>query len=127
MFSLPNSWIIAMENDCENIQNDAFEPVEQYMFVVDDKHKIYHLKSGDGVKLVVSKKIKTPGKFLDISKLKSTDWMRMHITQRSLVNDGITYSLRTDLVSKMKIIDSTKSNGPNEEEDVYESLITTVD
>ena len=39
MFHLSSkSWIVAVELDCENIQTDAADTVEQSLYVVDDKH-----------------------------------------------------------------------------------------
>ena len=80
IFNLADSWIVAMEIDCENIQNDALNNVEQSLFVVDDKQKIYQLRGEGGVKLVVTKTIEIPGKCLDMSKLQNTEWMHVHVT-----------------------------------------------
>ena len=44
-------------------------------------------------------------------KLQNSDWSRVHITQRTVVVDGLTYSLKSDLCSKLKVSDSKDFDG----------------
>ena len=78
---------------------------------MDDSYKIYHLVSRDGVKLETLRTLDLPKKGLDMQKLSGTDWNRLHITQRTVVVDGLTYSLRSDLCSKLKVSDSKAFDG----------------
>ena len=71
---------------------------------------------------MVTKTIDIPGKCLDINKLQNTDWKQVHVTQRIIVVDGVTYSLKSNLCSKMKITDSTKVYDPLED-DIAESFV----
>ena len=111
MFSLPNSWIVALEYDCENIQNDINDNAPQLIYLIDDSHKIYHLVGREGVKLEIHRTLDLPKKGLDMRKLQTSDWSRVHITQRTVVVDGLTYSLKSDLCSKLKVSDSKDFDG----------------
>lgn len=54
IFSLPGSWIAAIEPDCENIQNDTSEEtVKESLYILDDKMQIYHLEDEDGIKFSI--------------------------------------------------------------------------
>ena len=54
IFSLPGSWIAAIEPDCENIQNDSSEEtVKESLYILDDKMQIYHLEDEDGIKFSI--------------------------------------------------------------------------
>ena len=66
MYSLPNSWIVALEYDCENIQNDSNDDAPQLLYLVDDSYKIYHLVSREGVKLEILRTLDLPKKGLDM-------------------------------------------------------------
>ena len=73
MFSLNNSMIMAFEIDCENIQDDSSKVVDNLLFIVDDKQKVYHLKD-TGSELTVQKTIEVPSKKLNTQRLYNTDW-----------------------------------------------------
>ena len=69
MFSLPSSWIVAIENDCENIQNDFNDDAPQLLYLIDNNYNIYHLFSRDGLKFDVLRKLDLPKKGLDMRQL----------------------------------------------------------
>ena len=78
MYSFPNSFIMAIELDAENIQNDMLGIVEQSLFVVDDNHKVYQLRD-KGDQFEVLKTIDIPNKNLDLDSLQN-DWMNVHVS-----------------------------------------------
>jgi len=65
--------IMAFEIDCENIQDDASRVVDNLLFVIDDKQKVYHLKD-TGSELTIQRTIEVPSKKLDTSRLYNADW-----------------------------------------------------
>ena len=54
------------------------------------------------------------------------DWNRVHITQRTIVFDGLTFSLKSDLCSKLKVSDSKDFDGSQVKESFVSLDKTTV-
>ena len=102
MFSLNNSMIMAFETDCENVQDDSSRIVENLLFVVDDKQKVYHLKD-TGSELTLLRTIEVPSKKLETSRLYNTDWQHVHVTQNVIAYNGVLYSLNSKLCPKMRL------------------------
>lgn len=107
VFSLTSSQIVAFDIDCENFQNDANDLVDQSLFIVDDKQEVYHLTCREGSTMKVQNRIKIPST-LNISKLKNQDWMTVHISHRALVVEGFTYSLNSNLCTRLKMEEADK-------------------
>ena len=85
------------------MQNDIDGEVEQSLFLLDDKQKLYHLRD-EGEKLVIAKSIEVPGKKLDVKRLYDTEWSRIHVSLATIVFDSVIYSLKSKLVAKMRVI-----------------------
>ena len=54
---MPRSRLVALELDAENINNDLIDYVKQSLYVMDDHHKIYLLKTNDCSQFEITKAI----------------------------------------------------------------------
>ena len=92
---------------------------------MDDLQKIYLLKNDDNIRYVVTRIIDfAPHKrLLDILAMRDSDWVRMHVTERTLTYGNKTYSLDNNQSMEVKVpktffgqrkVTQVKANNPEE-------------
>ena len=105
IFQLAGSWLVALELDASNIQNDMDDDVPQSLFVMDDSQKIYWIKNEDAVKFVIKKIIDFSHheKLAEINSLRDNDWAHVHVTDETLSFGDTTYNLSNDLTVDLTV------------------------
>ena len=105
IWQLAGSWLVALEPDTNNIQNDMEDDVPQSLFVMDDAQKIYWIKNEDAVRFVTTKVIDFSHheKLAEINSLRDNDWAHVHVTDKTLSFGETTYNLSNNLSMDMTV------------------------
>ena len=105
IFSLAGSCIVALENDGDNIGNDAIEEVTQRLYILDDQQKIYLLSNEEEVRFTAKKTIDFSNHNLlkEVSSLRDNDWAHVHVTDRTLSIGENCYNLNSQLSEPINV------------------------
>ena len=92
---------------------------------MDDHQKIHHIVDEDGVRFSEDRIIdfSIHNKLRDVTRLRDQDWSHVHISERALTFDGVTYSLQTDLSQEVELPEKYFGEAEEDKEDTKNTTV----